>query len=435
MSDRVRLCNDRAVFRSGCGLLSVAKVSSAWNDHSQYGLPISMTARTPVILQVLPALTMGGLERGAIEIADAIVQGGGEALVASRQGPLLVHLRHAGAKHLVLDLKSKSPFAIRRRARDLQRIIRENGVDLVHARSRAPAWVAWLACRREGVPLVTTWHGVHGARWWGKKRYNSVLARGARVIAISRFISKRLTEEYGVGPDRLRTIPRGADPSIFDPAQVSGERILALLEQWNVPDGVRIILMPARLTPWKGQRVLVAALAHLQKMDIAPWVCVLAGPAKDQKFAKALLEQAEALGVSENLRFAGTCTDMPAACSLASVVVAPSLRPEPFGRVLVEAQMMGCPVIGSAQGAMMETVLPNETGLVVAPGDPVALADALAAVLNLDQEALDYLAENARAHVLRHYTTRLMQSATLGVYDELLGTQMRAIFDGNTHEH
>ena len=126
---------------------------------------------------------------------------------------------------------------------------------------------------------------------------------------------------------------------------------------------------------------------------------------------------------------------MPAACALASVVVAPSLRPEPFGRTLVEAQMMGKPVIGTAQGAMMETVLPGQTGLVIPPDNPQALAEALAGILSADDETLAYLAENAREHVLRNYTIRQMQSATLGVYDELLGTHLRASFDGQTDDN
>ncbi|EHH67963.1 lipopolysaccharide biosynthesis protein [Gluconobacter morbifer G707] len=303
-------------------------------------------------------------------------------------------------------------------------------MDLVHARSRVPAWSAWLACRREGIPLVTTWHGVHEAKWWGKRRYNSVLARGARVIAISDFIAGRMKREYGVTDDRLRTIPRGADPRLFSPDAVSGEQIQTLAEAWDLPDDAKVIFMPARLTRWKGQGVLIEALALLRRMTETAWVCVLTGPETDRKFAQALGRRVRELGLQDHVRFAGNCADIPAACALASVVVAPSLRPEPFGRTLVEAQMMGRPVIGTSQGAMMETVLPGETGLVVPPDDAPALAAALASVLSAPQDALDWLAEKARAHVLRHYTIRQMQAATLGVYDELLGIHLRETFEG-----
>ena len=393
-----------------------------------------MTARSPVILQVLPALGTGGLERGAVEIAAAITQAGGKAVVASKPGPLLVQLRHAGAIHVSMDLKSKSPFSVLRRARDLQKLIRDQKVDLVHARSRIPAWAAWIACRRENISFVTTWHGVHEASWWGKKLYNSVLARGARVIAISHYIAGRLSGQYDVLSDRLRTIPRGADPFLFDPEKVSGERIQRLAEAWSISHNARVILMPARLTAWKGQRILIEALALLKQGAVPDWVCVFAGPETDRKFASSLGRRLRELGLEDRVRFAGTCQDMPAACALATVVVAPSLRPEPFGRTLVEAQMMGKPVIGTAQGAMMETVLPGETGLVIPPNDPQALAGALAAILSTDDETLADLAENARQHVLQNYTIRQMQSATLGVYDELLGTHLRAFFDGQNND-
>lgn len=393
-----------------------------------------MTDRAPVILQVLPELGTGGLERGAVEIADAIVQGGGRALVASRPGRLLVALHHAGARHFALDLKSKSPVAVWRRARDIQGIIRREGVDLVHARSRIPAWAAWLACRREGIPFVTTWHGVHEARFWPKRFYNSVLARGTRVIAISEFIAGRLRKEYRVSDAQLRLISRGADEAVFRPGAISGDRVQRLVEDWQLPHDTNVILMPGRLTAWKGQAVLIDALGRLRSMTGKNWVCVLAGPENDPKFARKLHERARELGIEERVRFAGVCTDMPAACELATVVVAPSLRPEPFGRVPVEAQMMGRPVIGTAQGGMMETILPGDTGLVVPPNDVRALAGALRDVLDSDPEALSWLGERSRAHACRNFTTTLMQSRTLGVYDEILGTHLRSTFEEQCHD-
>nr|WP_294916544.1 glycosyltransferase family 4 protein [uncultured Neokomagataea sp.] len=390
----------------------------------------SIRARRPVILQVLPALGTGGLERGAVEIAAAIQKAGGEAVVAAHPGALLVQLHHAGADYVELDLRKKSLWTVLRGARAIERIIREYGVDVVHARSRIPAWAAWLACRRTGTPMITTWHGTHNATWWGKRFYNSVLVRGTRVIAISRYIARRMVEEYGVSSEKLRIIPRGADPVRFDPATVSGERIQNLASAWDLPHGARVILMPARLTRWKGQGVLVEALARLRRLLPSGWVCVFIGPETDTNFASWLGKRVTALELRNWVRFAGTCSDMAAAYALADVVVAPSLRPEPFGRTVVEAQLMGKPVVGTAQGAMMETILPDETGVVVPPYDEEALAVVLERLLTTEADTLAYLAENARAHVLRDYTTRKMQAATLGVYDEVLGTALRQKFEG-----
>lgn len=384
---------------------------------------------SPTILQVLPALGTGGIERGTIEIAEAITQASGRALVASAGGRLTPKLGAVGALHIEIDLRSKSPLAIWRNARRLARLIRQENISLVHARSRAPAWAAYLACRKTRTPFVTTWHGVHSENWPGKKRYNSVLARGDRVIAISKYIADRLRQNYRVGPDRLRLIPRGADARRFDPECVHGPRIQALAEAWALPDDARIIMLPGRLTRWKGQMLLLDALAQLQTTLDQHWICVFVGPADPQdRFVRELQAHATQLGIGERLRFAGLCQDMPAAYAMADVVVIPSLKPEPFGRVVVEAQAMGCPVIVSAQGGAMETILPGETGLLIPPNDAPALAEALWQVLNATPEDLAALAETARDHVLRHYTTWQMQSATLSVYDELLGTNLRANF-------
>lgn len=384
-----------------------------------------MSRAAPHILQVLPALGTGGIEQGTIEMAEAIEIAGGRAIVASESGVLVPRLLSVGARHRTLPLGRKSPLAIWRNARALIRLIRDEHIDLVHARSRAPAWAAWLATRRTGIPLVTTWHGVHDARFPGKKHYNAVLARGTRVIAISAYIAARLRDGYRVGEDRLRLIPRGADMARFDPARVTGARIQALAEAWQIPPGIPVIMLAGRLTRWKGQRLLLDALAILERMVPSPWMAVLVGPADPRDgYVREVASSAARLGLTERLRFAGLCQDMPAAYALSDVVVVPSLRPEPFGRVVIEAQAMGRPVVVSAQGGAMETVLPDRTGLLVPAGDAEALANALLRVLTLDDEARDFLAETARHHIAENYTTRQMQSSTLAVYDELLGSHL-----------
>lgn len=388
---------------------------------------MTITPSSPVILQILPALEQGGVERGTLEMADAITQAGGTALVMSAGGRLVPSLERLGAQHHMLPrCGSKNPVSILRNAGTLARFIRQNNVALVHARSRAPAWVARLACTRTGTPFVTTWHGVHANNFPGKKRYNAVLAAGDRVIAISQHIGERLAQEYHVGPDRLRVIPRGADSAQFCPEAVSGQRVHRLSESWSIPAGVPVLLMPGRLTEWKGQRFLLEALARVkQTTPQTPWICVFVGSCPPgNRYAEDLVTYARTLGLTEQVRFAGHCQDMPAAMALATLVVIPSLRPEPFGRVVVEAQAMCRPVIVTAHGAALETVQHGMTGLSVPPGDVQALAETLAAVLHAPQEGLHAMGEAARATVLARYTTHAMQQATLSVYDELLGTHL-----------
>ncbi|GAB3590251.1 glycosyltransferase family 4 protein [Acetobacter peroxydans] len=386
---------------------------------------------SPVILQVLPALDQGGVERGTIEMAEAITLAGAQALVVSAGGRLESRLRHAGGTHIPLPRAgSRSPLHILRNARALEQIIRAHGVALVHARSRAPAWAARLACRRAGVPFVTTWHGDHAARFGLKKLYNTVLASGDRVIAISAHIARRLAEEYHVGRDRLRIIPRGADIRQFSPDSVSGQRVHDLAEQWRVPPDAPVILMPGRLTSWKGQALVLEALGQIaaRRPDLA-WCCVLIGSdSRSGRYAHALSEQAARAGLTERIRFTGHCDDMPAAMAMACIVLAPSLRPEPFGRVVVEAQAMAKPVIVARHGGAIETVQDGETGLAVTPGSATELTDAIETVLDSSEEARAFMGNKARQAVLAHYTTQAMQYATLAVYDELLGTALATHF-------
>lgn len=395
----------------------------------------------PVILQALPALESGGIEHGTLEMAQAIVQAGGTAIVASAGGRLVPRLKYIGAIPVEMELGAKNPVSIMRNAGRLRQVMRQYGVHLVHARSRAPAWAAHFACGRLGVPMVTTWHGVHEANLPGKKRYNSVLASGARVIAISRYIATRLSEEYKVGSDRLRLIPRGADMVRFDPAGVRGNRIQKLMGLWDIPDGATVIMLPARVTAWKGHAVLIEALAHLHRTGgfARDWVCIFVGETNARE-GRQLVALAQQAGIAANLRFAGHCADMPAAMMLADMVIVPSRRPEPFGRVVVEAQAMGRPVIVSGHGAALETVEDGVTGFSFPPDDTTALAACIEHVAGLDSAARAALAWHARENVRTHYSTQAMQYATLTVYDELLQTRLADTFyynvagDGPWHE-
>lgn len=368
-----------------------------------------------VVLQVLPALDSGGVERGTVEMAAAIAGAGGTALVASAGGRMVPEVEHAGGRHVALPLRARTPFAIWRNAGRLASLIRAGGVRIVHARSRAPAWSAWWATRRTGARFVTTYHGVYNEDWPGKRRYNAVMARGERVIAISRHVADVLQARHGVDPARIRVIPRGVDPAVFDPAAVSAERIARLARAWRLPKGAPVVMLPARLTRWKGQTVLVEAMARLARRDA---VCVLVGGG-DAGFARELRARAHAAGVAERLRLAGHCDDMPAALLLADAVVSASTDPEGFGRAVIEAQAMARPVVATDHGGAAETVEHGATGWRVPPGDPAALAAALDHALSLPPKERHALGARARANVRARYTVAAMQAATLDVYREL----------------
>jgi glycosyltransferase involved in cell wall biosynthesis len=290
-------------------------------------------------------------------------------------------------------------------------------VALIHARSRAPAWSALIAARRAGLPFVTTYHGAYNEGFLGKRVYNSVMARGDRVIAISHFIADLIRARHGVEESRLRVIPRGVDPRRFDPALVSPERLAALRSAWGLPEGRPIIMLPARVTRWKGQMVLVEAMAKLPGDALA----LLVGDATERPaFQAELRARIASLGLQDRVRLVGHATDMPAALMLADVVVHASTDAEAFGRTVIEAQAMARPVIASDLGAPRETVAEGVTGWRTPPGDAAALAAALSRALAMTGAERAALGTRARAAVLLGYTTAAMQAATISVYRELL---------------
>jgi glycosyltransferase involved in cell wall biosynthesis len=383
-------------------------------------MPVASTGHPPVVLQVLPSLVSGGAERGTVELAGALVEAGWTSYAASAGGPLEREIARAGATHLTLPLASKNPLVMRRNTVALVRLIRQLGVDIVHARSRAPAWSACAAARATGRRFVTTFHNAYGAHTALKRRYNSVMARGDRVIAISEFVADHAASVYGVGGDRLRTIPRGVDLEVFDPTRVGAQRIINLAREWRLPDGLPVVMLPGRLTRWKGGLDFIAAVSRLGRRDVC---CVLAGSEQRPGFRREIEAAIRENGLGGLFRIVEECRDMPAAYMLADVVVSASREPEGFGRVIIEAQAMGRPAIATDHGGARETILPGGTGWLVPPRDPAALAAMIGEALSLSADDRQNLAGRAIAHVSARYTREAMCARTIQVYEELLFPQ------------
>jgi glycosyltransferase involved in cell wall biosynthesis len=384
--------------------------------------PANQRTRPPGVLQVLPSLVTGGVERGTVDVAKALIGAGWKAYVASAGGPMVRELERVGAVHFRLPTDSKNPLTMFANISRLGRLLATYPIDLVHARSRAPAWSARAAARRHGVPFVTTFHGTYNAGNFLKRYYNSIMTSGDRVIAISDFISQHVQANYGVAPERLSVIHRGLDLDRLDPAKVPAERVAKLAAAWRLQDGVPVILMPGRLSRWKGQMVMIEATAKLiAALGKESAVCVMVGDDQGRHSYRRQLERAVAAhGLGGAVRLTGECKDMAAAYMLADVVVSASLDPEAFGRVVVEAQAMGRPVIATDHGGPKETVLVNQTGWLVPPGDPDALAAALKTVLSLSPADRQGLALAARANIAQRFTVERMCARTIGVYTELL---------------
>jgi glycosyltransferase involved in cell wall biosynthesis len=378
----------------------------------------------PAVLQVLPALNAGGVERGTVDVAKALVAAGWQAFVASAGGPMVREIERAGGVHIPLPLDTKNPLNIWRNVDALADVIQTCKIDIVHARSRAPAWSAKLAAKRTGTHFVTTFHGLYGLGVPGKRLYNAVMTEGERVIAISHFVAEHLMKVYGVTRERIRVIHRGVDLTQFDPERVSEERMIQLATKWRLPDDRFVVLLPGRLSRWKGQDLAVESLALLRREDV---LCVMVGAAlgspRWRERVEALVKR---LGVEGQVAMVDECRDMPAAYKLADVVIAPSRNPEAFGRTVTEAQAMGRPVIAADHGGARETIASGKTGWLVPPNNAGALAHAIAHALSLDERARMTIAADAIESVRARFSNAVMCERTLAVYREVLGVTATA---------
>lgn len=390
-------------------------------DQSHSPHPLSNPARMgkqPVVVQVIPNLGAGGAEQGCIDIAAELVRAGARAIVVSNGGPRVHELVRAGAEHVHMPVHSKNPLTLWKNIGRLRRLIKKERVDIVHVRSRAPAWSCWKACKGTKAKFMSTCHAPYNISGKAKRFYNSAIAKGERVIAISHYVADYLKENYKIDPRNIRIIHRGIALEKFHPGAVSAGQLIKLTDAWRIPDGSSIIMLPGRLTRWKGHLVLIDAMAELDRSDV---FCVMIGDDQGRsEYRKELEEAIAAKNLEGRVRLIDHCNDMPAAYMLSTVVVSASTDPEGFGRVPVEAQAMGRPIIATDHGGARETIIRGETGWLVPPGDAPALCKALKEALSLNADQRGILASRAMNHVAHHFTRDHMADQTLNVYAELL---------------
>jgi glycosyltransferase involved in cell wall biosynthesis len=387
------------------------------------------------ILQVVPRLDAGGSELATIEIAQALARAGAKALVATEGGAMTEDVVNAGGEIITLPVASKSPVTMLANVGRIADVIESRGVALVHARSRAPAWSAFLACRQTNTPFVTTYHGAYGEMGPFKAAYNSVMAKGDRVIANSRYTASVIEARNRSAAHRIRVIYRGVDRKIFDPLAVDASEVERLRAAWGVSPDTKVVLHAARLTSIKGHRDLIAAAALLDADDaLDDAVVILAGDGTRDAYREELLGLIAKHGLGDKVRLVGHCREMPQAYLASQVAVTTSTVPETFGRTSAEAQAMGCPVIVPNLGALPETIVSPEdretgfTGWLFSARDAAALAVRIAQALALTPKERDAIGKRARGHVADRFMLEQMQVSTLEVYHELLGTDLADSF-------
>jgi len=374
----------------------------------------------PVIVQIVPQMNRGGVERGTVEIAEAISARGWKAVVICNGGRMENQLRRAGAEVYTLPVDTKNPLkwpAVRRR---LKAVLLSVGADIVHVRSRAPAWIALPLTRAMGIHSISTIHSKFVPQNFVKRIYNQKMLSADGIIAISDYVKSVITSHYSeaVSQEAIQVIHRGVDLDVFDPAKVSQHRIVRLSETLNLPDDGAVVMLPARATEWKGHAPLIEAVASLEAKDVT--LLLLGAGDGHSRFIERLRALAIKTGLDGRLRIASGTDDMPAALMLADVVAMPSTIPEPFGRVALEAQAMGRPVVAFKHGGAIESIQEGETGWLAEPNNVEDLARCLHLALKLGPRQRTIWAKRARAYMESDFSTQQMCEKTLEIYADFL---------------
>jgi len=376
--------------------------------------------KKPVVLQVLPELGQGGVELGTIQIAEALTKEGIENYVASAGGPKERELAKLGVEHIKLPLKSKNPFVILKNAEKLAEIIKKKGINIVHARSRAPAWSAYMAAKKAGVHYMTTFHGTYGLGPKGiKKIYNKIMALGEKVIVISSHIKQHVMDNYHVAEEKLVFIHRCVDTEKFNPDEVGVERVTNMIEQYNLPTDKKLILLIGRLTWWKGQELLIDALAKIKERG--DFHCIFTGDDQGRtKYTESLYKKIDDYEMTDCYSFIRHTDDVPALMKMCDVVVSASLEPEAFGRIAAEGEAMGKIVLASNIGGSLDNLKDGITGRHFISGDADDLAQKIEWALDLPESERQKISNAAQDFVKENFTKKIMCDKTLNVYRSLI---------------
>ena len=369
------------------------------------------------VIQVLPALNSGGVERGTLEISEYLVKKGWRSVVISSGGKLVNRLTRNGTKHINLQTNTKNPLKWNNLRKKLKNVFEDEKPDIIHVRSRVPAWTAGKVAKKMNIPLISTIHGRHLASSFLKKYYYSASVNADKIIAISDYVKNNILKNNPEKRDIIKVIHRGADIEMFNPENIPTSRIIQISEMLQLPDEAKIIMLPARPSSWKGHEILIKSFSSINNENI---ICIMPGADDDGHYVTNLRNLAKKYNVLGKMVFLPFLDDLPAAYMLADVVVAPSLKPEPFGRVIIEAQAMGRPVISFDHGGASESIKNNITGLLVEPKNEKELGNAIEKLINMTEIQRNNMANSSRKHIVNKFSLDKMNRETIKLYSEVL---------------
>ena len=377
------------------------------------------------VLQVIPKLGYGGAETGCYDLAHYLPENNCSSYIVTSGGELLKFVDQKKVKLIRLPVHSKNPFLMIFNSIALVFIILFNNISIVHARSRAPAWSCLIATKITRRKFVTTFHGTYNFKNPIKKFYNSVMVRSNLVIAGSNFIFAHIKDNYSKYIDlkkKFLVIFRGINVDYFDPSTTLEDEENDLLSSWGVTRDKKLILMPGRLTAWKGQEVFIEALNLVNKeLGHQPFYAIILGSDQGRDvYTKKIKRLAEQYRLTTQLKFVDHCRNMPLAYKLSDLVVSASIEPEAFGRIAIEAQSMQKPIIASDIGGSNETIVNNISGFLFKSNNPESLSKKIIEVLNLDESRLKLIGIEGRKNVIKKFNVEKMCFSTYSEYKKLL---------------
>lgn len=378
-----------------------------------------MNKKKYTIAQILPALNTGGVERGVIEISKSLNDNGFKSIVLSSGGHMVPQLRRTGTTHYELNVNTKNPFKWPKIRKQVKLILEKENVDLIHLCSRAPAWIVFPLGRMLGIPVITSVHMRFRKTNFLKKYYNSILTKGDSIIAISKHIEKTILESFPnpTIKNKITVVHRGVDLELFNANNIKPARVIAQSKNLNLKDNIPVIMMAARPAMWKGYLELIRALSLVNDT----FQCVLIGAENgSQNFQKTLIDKIIKLKLETKVKLSKSSNDIQAALMLSDLVVMPSVTPEPFGRIILEAQALGKIPIAFDHGGASETIIDGKNGFLADPVKVESLAEKISMALSLKPTNREKMSEFSKKAVSKNFSHDKMCKLTLSLYKQCI---------------
>jgi glycosyltransferase involved in cell wall biosynthesis len=370
------------------------------------------------ILQILPTLISGGVERGTIEIVKYLKQYGHNPIVISAGGNLVQSLNKNGILHIKLPVNSKNPFTIYKNNKLIAQIIKDHNIELVHTEARISAWSCYFAVKKLKIKFLTTFHGIYKIDNFFQKLYNSIMFKSSKIIAVSNFVKKHIIESYYIEQDKIEVIHMGADPQYFSQDLVTNEQLISCRKKYNIPTDLPVILLPARMTKWKGHDILVKAIEEIRDIEC---YCLMVGDiSKHCEYVASIKDLISRKKLQNKIQIFGSDNDMLPLYALSDIVISTSIEPESFSRTMIESQLMKKLVIATNLGSTLETIIDNKTGYYIPYNDHMALAKKIKFCISILGSAEAAIIQNsARQHVIQNFSIDLMVSKILDLYSKI----------------